>query len=40
MLTQIKTVLHRADQTLLQDALGVVALMTLLFAALHLPGML
>ncbi|WP_322865803.1 hypothetical protein U5922_006135 [Aquicoccus sp. G2-2] len=38
MLTQIKTVLHRSQDTLWQDAIGAVSLMILLIAALHFPG--
>lgn len=39
MLTQIEAVLHRCRDTIWQDALGAVALMVLLLAGLHLPGM-
>jgi hypothetical protein len=39
MLTQIRTSFHRAQGTLLQDAIGVAALMTMLVVALHLPGL-
>lgn len=38
MISQVKDVLSRTQDTLVQDAAGVVALMVLLFAALHLPG--
>jgi hypothetical protein len=35
----VKEVLARADHSLLADALGVIALATLLIGALHLPGL-
>ena len=38
MLNQIKDVLHRSRETIWQDAIGAVALMVLLLAGLHLPG--
>ena len=38
MLNQIKDVLHRSSETIWQDAIGAVALMVLLLAGLHLPG--
>ncbi|WP_275585258.1 hypothetical protein [Pseudooceanicola aestuarii] len=38
MLTQIITVASRSRRTLVQDLLGVVALMVLLLACLFLPG--
>lgn len=38
MLTQIKIVLQRSQDTLWQDAVGAVSLMILLFAVLHLPA--
>jgi len=38
MMTQIRTSFHRAQATLLQDAIGVVALAIMLVVALHLPG--
>ena len=38
MLTQIITTLHRSRDTIWQDAIGAVALMVLLLAGLHLPG--
>ncbi len=37
MLTQIKTSFDRSRTTLLQDGLGVAALMIMLVVALHLP---
>ena len=39
MLTQIKTILERSEDTILQDAIGAVALMVMLVAGLHLPGL-
>ncbi|WP_301951091.1 hypothetical protein [Roseovarius sp. EL26] len=39
MLHQIKTVAHTSRETLLSDALGVVALMVILVGALYLPGL-
>ena len=39
MMTQIKTSFHRAQGTLLQDGLGVAALLVMLVVALHLPGL-
>lgn len=39
MMEQIKTVITRADSTLVQDAIGALSLMALLVAALHLPGL-
>ncbi|WP_293444417.1 hypothetical protein [Planktotalea sp.] len=38
MMDQIKTVIARADRTLVQDAIGAVSLMTIFIAALHIPG--
>lgn len=38
MMSQIKTVFHRAQDTLLQDAIGAGALVVMLLVALHLPG--
>ncbi|MFW8634570.1 hypothetical protein [Cribrihabitans pelagius] len=38
MMTQIKTALQNAEATLLEDAIGAAALMVMLVAALHLPG--
>ena len=38
MLTQIKAILHRSQDTIWQDAIGAVALMVMLVAGLHLPG--
>lgn len=37
MLTEIAAVLHRSRKTLVEDALGVVALFAILGVALHLP---
>ncbi|MDK3020369.1 hypothetical protein [Pseudodonghicola flavimaris] len=39
MLNQIKTAMTTNRDTLLQDALGVVSLVVMLVAALHLPGL-
>jgi len=39
MLTQIKTVLTANRDTLLQDAIGVAALVVILLGSLHLPGL-
>lgn len=39
MLTQIKTALDRSRDTLLQDAAGAAALVVMLVASLHLPGL-
>jgi len=39
MLTQIQAVLHRSRETIWEDAVGAVALMVLLLAGLHLPGL-
>jgi len=38
MLTQIKTALDRSRDTLLQDTVGVTALVIMLLVGLHLPG--
>ena len=38
MLTQIKTIVERSQDTIWQDAIGAVALMVMLVAGLHLPG--
>ena len=38
MMSQISAVLHRSRDTIWQDALGAVALMVILLAGLHLPG--
>lgn len=40
MLKDAKSVIVRADRTLLLDALGATCLMILLFGALHLPSFL
>ena len=37
MMTEIVTALRRSRATLLEDAVGVAALVVMLFAALHLP---
>ena len=37
MVDQVKTVIARADRTLVQDAIGAIALMTIFVAALHIP---
>ena len=37
MFAQIKTVLHRSQATLVQDAMGGAALVVMLVASLHLP---
>ena len=39
MLRQIKTVAESSRETLLSDALGVVALMVILVGGLYLPGL-
>lgn len=39
MLTQIKAVIQRSQDTFWKDAAGAVALMVILFAGLHLPGL-
>ncbi|MDU9003340.1 hypothetical protein [Sedimentitalea todarodis] len=39
MMSQIKIVLHRTQDTLLQDAIGAGALVVMLVVALHLPGL-
>jgi len=39
MLRELKSTLIRCQATLWQDAAGAAALMVLLFAALHLPGL-
>ena len=38
MMEQIKSVISRADRTLLHDAVGAISLMTIFVAALHFPG--
>ena len=38
MMIQIKAILHRSQDTILQDAIGAVALMVILVAGLHLPS--
>jgi len=39
MLNELKSVIDRSSATLLQDALGVTALMVMLVVGLHLPGL-
>ncbi|MEX0338610.1 MAG: hypothetical protein AB3N11_06180 [Arenibacterium sp.] len=39
MFSEIKSALYRSHQTLVQDAIGLVALVVMLLVALHLPGM-
>ena len=39
MFSDLKAIIARAEPTLLQDALGAVALMVMLVAGLHLPGL-
>ncbi|MFD0978557.1 MULTISPECIES: hypothetical protein [Tropicimonas] len=39
MLAEIKALLARSEATLLEDAIGVVALMVILVGGLHLPGL-
>ncbi|MEO9778168.1 MAG: hypothetical protein ABJO75_25480 [Sedimentitalea sp.] len=39
MMSQIKTVFRRTQDTLLQDAIGAGALVVMLMVALHLPGL-
>lgn len=39
MLSEIKTLIARAESSLLGDALGAVALLVGLVAGLHLPGL-
>lgn len=39
MLTQIKTAVSAHRDTLLQDAMGALALVVMLVVALHLPGL-
>ncbi|WP_417676150.1 hypothetical protein [Pseudodonghicola sp.] len=39
MLRQIKTVVSTHRNTLLQDAMGVISLVIMLVAGLHLPGL-
>jgi hypothetical protein len=38
MINQVKTVIARADRTLVHDAIGAIALMTIFVATLHIPG--
>jgi len=40
MLAEIKTVYSRSSQTILQDAIGAVALLLMLGVALYLPSLL
>lgn len=39
MIAQIKTTIENAHSTLVQDAVGAAALMVMLVAGLHLPGL-
>ncbi|MGB8811987.1 MAG: hypothetical protein WCC57_02275 [Paracoccaceae bacterium] len=39
MLNELKSILSRSSDTLIEDALGVVSLFTLLIAGLYLPGL-
>lgn len=39
MLNDLKSILSRSSDTLLEDALGVVSLFTLLIAGLYLPSL-
>ncbi len=39
MIADLNAILTRAQPTLLQDAAGAVALLVMLIAALHLPGL-
>ncbi|TCS59062.1 hypothetical protein [Primorskyibacter sedentarius] len=39
MIKQVKSTLHASDATLVQDAVGAVALVIMLVGALHLPGL-
>lgn len=39
MLADIKSVLHRSSDTLIEDALGTISLFSLLIAGLYLPGL-
>ena len=39
MMIQIKTILHRQQATILQDAVGAAALAVILVVGLHLPGL-
>lgn len=38
MITQIKTVFRNSRATLIEDAFGVLALIVMMFIALHVPG--
>ena len=38
MLNELNRLVRRAQGSLLEDAIGLVALVVVLFAALHLPG--
>jgi hypothetical protein len=38
MIDQVKTVIARADRTLVHDAIGAIAFMTIFVATLHIPG--
>ncbi|WP_269801545.1 hypothetical protein [Primorskyibacter marinus] len=39
MIKQVKSTIRSSDATLAQDAVGAVALVVMLVAALHLPGL-
>lgn len=39
MIQQVKTILSRSQDTIWKDAIGAVALMVILLAGLHLPGL-
>lgn len=39
MFSDLKTALFRSHQTLVQDTIGLVALVVMLIVALHLPGL-
>ena len=39
MFTEMKTVLTRSSDTLLQDAIGAASLVVMLLVGLHLPGL-
>lgn len=39
MIARIKTTFHRSQNTLLQDAAGMIALVIIMVVALHLPAL-
>ncbi len=39
MIRQMKSTLNRSQDTLLQDAMGAIALIVMLVVCLHLPGL-